>query len=68
MLQCGKPFFARNTTVYKIRKCRGTIFLILLYFATKLPNFTKLGVLFPTVLINFPDSNGCLIEEWSISS
>ena len=65
MLQCGKPFFARNTTSYKIRKM-GLYFSHLLYFVTKLHTFIKLRVLFPTVLINFRNSKICPIGEWSI--
>ena len=37
MLQCGKPFFARNTTVYNIRKLHGTIFSSFYYISQ--PNF-----------------------------
>ncbi len=33
---------------------------------TKLHNFTKFRMLFPAVLMNFPNSKVCLIGEWSI--
>ena len=39
------------------------IFHILRYFATKLHNFTKYRILFPAGLMNFPNSNVCLIGE-----
>ncbi len=41
---------------------------ILRYFATKLHNFTKFMMLFPAVLMNFPNSKVCLIGEWSIAA
>ncbi len=37
------------------------------YFSTKLHNFTKFRMLFPAVLMNFPNSKVFLIGEWSIS-
>ena len=43
------------------------IFHTLRYFSTKLHNFTKLMMLFPAVLIDFPNSNVCLIGEWSMA-
>ena len=42
------------------------MFHILKYFATKLDNCMKFRVLFPAVLIDFPNSKVCLIGEWSI--
>ena len=39
------------------------IFHILQYFATKLDNCMKLRMLFPAVLIDFPNSKVCLIGE-----
>ena len=48
--------------VVKCGKC------ISVKFATKLHDFTKLKVLFSTVLINFPNSKVCLIGEWSINT
>ena len=43
------------------------IFHILRYFSTKLHNFTKFMMLFPAVLMNFPNSEVCLIGQWSIT-
>ena len=42
MLQCGKPFFARNTTEYKIRKLHGTIFSIFSSFNQRKLYFERL--------------------------
>ena len=39
---------------------------ILQYFATELENRRKFRVLFPAVLIDFPNSKVCLIGEWSV--
>ncbi len=45
-----------------------TVFSMTFYdiFQTKLHSFTKLMMLFPAVLMNFPYSKVCLIGEWSI--
>ena len=39
---------------------------ILRYFSTKLHNFTKFRMLFPAVLMNFPNSKVFIIGEWPI--
>ena len=67
MLQYGKPFSRVIQQYTNSQASWDSILLILLYFATKLYNFTKLRVLFPTVLINFPNSKVCLIGKWSIN-
>ena len=50
----------------KFANFTGLCFLILQYFATKLDNCMKFRMLFPAVLIDFPNSNVCVIGEWSI--
>ncbi len=71
---------AKYRKMCKIQSCEVCEFCILLYYArksvvfstfydifsTKLHNFTKFMMLFPAVLMNFPNSTVCLIEEWSI--
>ena len=71
-------FSAPNTKVYKTRDYTGqnftglSIFLIFLYFPTKRHSFTKLRILFPSALINFPISkvmeNGLLIASNNIAT
>ncbi len=66
--KCGNAF---PRVIYKniqnSQTSHDCIFLILRYFATKLHNFTKFMMLFPAVLMNFPNSEVCLIGEWSIA-
>ena len=68
---CGNAFscitqkytkFASFTLLYFRR------FIIFYIFTTKLQNFTKFRMLFPTVLKLFSNLKVCLIEEWSIVS
>ena len=65
--KCGNAF---PRVIYKSIQNSQTshdcIFHILLYFTTKLHNFTKFMMLFPAVLTNFPNSKVCLIGEWFI--
>ena len=42
------------------------LFITFANFSTKLHIFTKFMMLFPAVLMNFPNSEVCLIGEWSI--
>ena len=68
-------FVLRAQKRYHISKCGNAfprviqkyfcIFHILRYFSSKLHNFTKFMMLFPAVLMNFPNSKVCLIWEWS---
>ena len=67
ILKCGNAFPRVMQKFTKFANSHDCIFHILRYFATKLHNFTKFRMLFPAVLMNFPDSKVCqLIGEWSI--
>ncbi len=60
-------FRARNTKTYKICKLHMTVFSTIYdIFQTKLHHFTKFMMLFPAVLMNFPNLEVCLIGKWSI--
>ena len=59
-------FRASYKSIQKSQTSHDCIFHILRYLATKLHNFTKFMMLFPAVLMNFPNSKVCLIGEWSI--
>ena len=61
-------FRAYYKSIQNSQTSHDCIFHILRYFSTKLHNFTKLMMLFPAVLMNFPNSKVCLIGEWSIPS
>ncbi len=74
-ITCGKALPHFDTKVYKKYKSkyksiqnsqtsRDCIFHILRYFATKLHNSIKLMMLFPAVLMNFPNSKVCPIGKW----
>ena len=64
--KCGNAFPRVIQKYTKIAASHVCIFHILRYFSTKLHNFTKFMMLFPAVLMNFPNSEVCLIGEWSI--
>ena len=59
---CEVCDFCTDTFVLRVEKR----YHILRYFSTKLRNFTKFMMLFPAVLMNFPNSEVFLIGEWPI--
>ena len=63
-MQHGSKSFPR--VIQKYTKSANFTEIQLQYFATKLHNCTKIRILFPAVLINFPNSKVCLIGERSI--
>ncbi len=62
-----KLFRASYKSIQKSQTSHDCILHILRYLATKLHNFTKFVMLFPAVLMNFPNSKVSLIGEWSIA-
>ncbi len=66
--KCGNAFprVIYYKSIQKSQTSHDCIFHILRYFSTKLHNFTKFMMLFPAVLMNFPNSEVCLIGEWLI--
>ena len=60
-------FRAQYKSIENSQALQGYIFHILKYFTTKLDNCIKFRMLFPAVLIDFPNAKVCLIGEWSIS-
>ena len=65
--KCYPHFHSGNAFPCVIQKCtKFANFTFYNFFSTKLDNSMKFRMLFPAVLIDFPNSNVCLIGEWSI--
>ena len=62
------PLYYARKSIQNSQTSHDCIFHILRYFSTKIHHFTKFMMLFPSVLINFPNSEVCLIGEWSIAT
>ncbi len=59
---------AKYKSIQNSQTSHDCIFHILRYFSTKLHNLTQFMMLFPAVLMNFPNSKVCrLIGKWSIA-
>ena len=58
----------RSKVAQNLQTSGGYIFHISQYFVTRLHNFTKFRMLFPTMLMNLPNSKVFLIGEWSIAN
>ena len=65
-LHSGNTFLGIIQSMENLQTLHYYIFDILQYFATKLDNCLKFRMLFPAVLIDFPNSKVCLIGELPI--
>ena len=59
-------FRVEDKSIQNAQTLQDYIFPISQYFATKLDNCMKFRMLFPAVLIDFPNLKVCPVGEWSI--